>query len=182
MWTACFVDSKYSMTPEEVARLTSAYQEIGLDVSLQDLHTEDEIIAACGHTDVLLCNGNPPISRKVLKSLPDVKVVQRFGIGVNSVDLEAAAEYGVVVLNQPGISVQELSVHTTGLILDLLRNITYYDRGIRQGEWRKAKGIPCPPLQDEVLGLYGFGATSRLLYRIFHDGFGVKKSSHAIHI
>lgn len=52
MWTACFVDSKYSMTPEEVARLTSAYQEIGLDVNLQDLHTEDEIIAACGHTDV----------------------------------------------------------------------------------------------------------------------------------
>lgn len=147
VWTACFVDSKYSMTPEEVARLTSAYQEIGLDVNLQDLHTEDEIIAACGHTDVLLCNGNPPISRKVLKSLPDVKVVQRFGIGVNSVDLEAAAEYGVVVLNQPGISVQELSVHTTGLILDLLRNITYYDRGIRQGEWRKAKGIPCPPLR-----------------------------------
>lgn len=64
VWTACFVDSKYSMTPEEVARLTSAYQEIGLDVNLQDLHTEDEIIAACGHTDVLLCNGNPPISQK----------------------------------------------------------------------------------------------------------------------
>lgn len=175
VWTACFVDSKYSMTPEEVARLTSAYQEIGLDVNLQDLHTEDEIVAACGHTDVLLCNGNPPISQKSPQIAAGCKSCTALWHGVNSRGPGSRSEYGVVVLNQPGISVQELSVHTTGLILDLLRNITYYDRGIRQGEWRKAKGIPCPPLQDEVLGLYGFGATSRLLYRIFHDGFGVKK-------
>jgi phosphoglycerate dehydrogenase-like enzyme len=113
VWTACFVDSKYSMTPEEVARLTSAYQEIGLDVNLQDLHTEDEIIAACGHTDVLLCNGNPPISRKVLKSLPDVKVVQSFGIGSIPWTWKPLLNTEVVVLNQPGISDQELSVHTT---------------------------------------------------------------------
>ena len=175
MWNACFVDSRYSMTPAEVDALVKAYGDVGLHVELADLHTEDEIIARCGEADVLLCNGNPPVTRRVLEALPRVKVVQRFGIGVNSIDLAAAADCGVLVLNQPGISVQELSVHTTALILDLLRNVTYYDRGIRQGEWRKAKGIPCPPMADQVLGLYGFGGTSRLLYRIFRDGFGVKR-------
>ncbi len=175
MWKACFIDSTYSMTPAEVEALVRGYRETGLEVTLEDLHTEEEIIAAGGDADVLLCNGNPPITRRVLEALPRVKVVQRFGIGVNSVDLEGASACGVVVLNQPGISIQELSVHTTALILDLLRNLSYYDRGIRQGEWRKAKGIPCPPMQEQVLGLYGFGATARLLYKIFRDGFGLRR-------
>ena len=173
MWKACFVDSKYSMTEEEVNKLVANYNAIGVEVQLETLRTEDEIIQTCGDADILLCNGNPPITRKVMEALPRVKVVQRFGIGVNSVDLEAASELGVIVLYQPGISVQELSIHTTALILDLLRNLSYYDRGIRQGEWRKARGVACPPLQKLTLGLFGFGDTSKLLYRIFHDGMNV---------
>lgn len=175
VWKGIFVDSKYSMAADKVAQLVVEYEKIGLQVALADLHTEDEIIGTCADADVLICNGNPPITCRVLEALPKVKVVQRFGIGVDSIDLKAAVDHGVIILNQPGISLQELSVHTTGLILDLLRNISFYDRGIRQGQWRKGKGVPCPPMQDLTLGLFGFGGTSRLLYRIFHDGLRVGK-------
>jgi len=174
MWKGCLVDSKYVLRQDEIDALIANYREIGLEMSAGDCKTEDDIIRTCQGLDVLSCSGNPPITKRVLSSLPDVKVVQRFGIGVNSVDLEAAAEMGVLVLNLPGISAQEVSLHATALILDLLRNISYYDRGVRMGEWRKGLGVPCPTMEDLVLGLHGFGITSRLVYKIFHDGFGLK--------
>ena len=175
MWKACIVDSQYgSMSQEQLSTLVSHYRQVGVDVTLVHYPTPEEIIANCGEMDAILCSGNPPITRAVLRSLPQLKVVQRFGIGVNSVDLEAAREYGVLVLNLPGFCVEELAVHAAALILDLLRNIGYYDRGIRQGIWRKAKGFLPPSPKDLTLGLYGFGGSARPLYRIFHHGFQTK--------
>lgn len=171
-WKGCLVDSRYSIKPEALAEILPKYRAIGLEVVPADLHTEEEIIQSCQDMDVLLCNGNPPITRKVLEALPNVKVVQRFGVGVNSVDLDAARDTGTLVINLPGFCVEELAVHSTALILDLLRNVGYYDRGIRQGEWRKAKGFKPPEMTRLTLGLFGFGSSARLLYRIFHDGFG----------
>jgi D-3-phosphoglycerate dehydrogenase len=175
MWKACIVDSQYgSMSREQLSNLVAHYQQIGIDVALVHYPTPEEIIANCGEMDAILCSGNPPITRAVLQSLPKLKVVQRFGIGVNSVDLDAARECGVLVLNLPGFCVEELAVHAAALILDLLRNVGYYDRGIRQGLWRKAKGFLPPSPRELTLGLYGFGGSARPLYHIFHDGFQSK--------
>ena len=105
-------------------------------------------------------------------------MVQRFGIGVNSVDLDAATESGTLILFMPGFCVQELAIHASALILDLLRNVSFYDRGIRQGEWRKATGpVPRNP-KDLTLGLYGFGGSAKPLYNIFYHGFGTKVITH----
>ena len=175
MWKACIVDSKYGAMSQEVLEgLVKRYKEVNLDVTLEHYPTPEEIIANCQDLDAILCCGNPPITREVVENLPKLKIVQRYGIGVNSVDLDAARENGVVVLNLPGVSVEELSVHVTALILNSLRHIGFYDRGIRKGEWRKGKGTPPASPEEMTIGLHGFGGTAKHLYRIFHDGFGSK--------
>ena len=91
---------------------------------------EEEIIAGCQGAQVLLATGNPPITRKVMETLPEVKFVQRFGAGVNSIDLAAAAELGVIVLNLPGFCAKELADVATAMIMGLIRNTAYYDREV----------------------------------------------------
>lgn len=72
-----------------------------VDPAQQKEPTEAEIIAGCQGAQIILATGNPPITRKVLESLPEIRFVQRFGAGVNSIDLTAAADCGVIVLNLP---------------------------------------------------------------------------------
>ncbi|MGB4440241.1 MAG: hypothetical protein WBJ13_13695 [Sedimentibacter sp.] len=77
-------------------------KEYDIDLIFADCKTEDEIIKTAIEADIILCCGNPPITRKVISSLNKCKVVIRYGIGVNSVDLEAATEYKKIVYFMPG--------------------------------------------------------------------------------
>lgn len=175
MWKAVIVDRDYgSVSIEHQKKLQSEYAQRGIDLRMEHYTTPEEIISGCKEADAILATGNPPITRDVLESLPNLKLVQRFGIGVNSVDLKAAEEAGVLVLNMPGFCLDELALHASALIFDLLRNVSFYDRGIRQGEWRKARGpVPRNP-GDLTLGLYGFGGSAKSLYNIFHNSFATK--------
>ncbi len=175
MWNAVIVDSDYgSVSKEKQNYLKAEYEKRNISLRIEHFNTPEEIIAGCQDADAILGTGNPPIRRKVLESLPKLKVIQRFGIGVNSIDLEAAKETGVLALYMPGFCVDELAIHASALILNLLRNVSYYDRGIRQGEWRKAQGVVPRNPKDLTLGLYGFGGSAKPLYNIFRQGFGTK--------
>lgn len=175
MWNAVIVDRDYgSVSLENQKYIKEEYAKNGISLRLAHYTTPDEIIANCKDADVILGTGNPPITKEVLEGLPKLKAVQRFGIGVNSVDLEAATKAGTLILYMPGFCVQELAIHASALILDLLRNVSFYDRRIRTGQWPKAGGpVPRNP-KDLVLGLYGFGGSAKPLYDIFHHGFGTK--------
>jgi len=175
MWNAVIVDRDYgSVNVENQKKLQEKYLQNGITLRMEHYETPEEIVVGCQDADAILGTGNPPITKAVLEALPNLKLVQRFGIGVNSVDLEAAKKSGVLVLYMPGFCVEELALHACALILDLLRNVSYYDRGIRQGEWRKASGpVPRNP-RDLTLGLYGFGGSAKPLYDIFYHGFGTK--------
>ena len=109
MMMAVVVDRDYgSTTAEDMDRISQAYRAAGIRLELQHLTTEDEIIAGCQGAMAILCTGNPPISRRVMEALPALRYIQRFGIGVNSIDLDAASELGKIVLNLPGFCVQEI--------------------------------------------------------------------------
>ena len=172
---AIMVDSKYgSLNTDDINKVKEAYEHAGIIFEADDFKTDTMIVEACQDADVLLCIGNPPITRKVFEGCPKLKFVQRFGIGVNSVDLEAASEFGKYVLYMPGFCTEELATHAASMILSLIRNTAYYDRGIRRGEWPKGSYFPPKDISKLTLGLYGFGGSARPLYRIFHEGFGTK--------
>ena len=172
---AIVVDKNYgSLHEEDYEIIRKSYEKAGIQFEMKDLKTDDEIIESCQDADVLLCTGNPPITGKVFKNCKNLKLVQRFGIGVNSVDLDAATETNKVALFMPGFCVNELAAHATSFIMALNRNTAYYDRKIRQGEWPKGQYYQPKDMSKLILGLYGFGGSAKPLYHIFHFGFGTK--------
>lgn len=172
---AVVVDKDYgSVSTEKLTNLKEKYAVCGIECQLSHFYSEDEIIEHCQDAECLLCTGNPPITERVIKALPRLKLVQRFGIGVNSVDLDAASQLGVVVMNMPNFCVEELATHAASFILGLSRNTLYYDRHVRKGEWPKAQYFEPRNLAGQTLGLYGFGGSARPLYRILHFGFGTR--------
>ena len=172
---AIVVDKNYgSVTPEEIEVVQKAYAQAGILVDAQNFTTETEIIAGCADADVLLCTGNPPITRNVMTALPRLKYIQRFGIGVNSIDLEAATDLGKIVLSLPGFCAKELADVATAFIMGLLRNTVYYDREIRKGNWPKCTYLMPLDVRELTLGLYGFGAAGQHLYEVFHGGYHTK--------
>lgn len=175
MFKAVLVDRDYgSVTLENQQYLKNEYAKSNINLSLHHFKSEDELIKNCIDAEVLLCTGNPLISKRVIESLPKLRLVQRFGIGVNSIDLEAATNNGVTILNMPGFCIKELAAHATSLIMSLLRNTSYYDREIRKFNWPKAKFFKPEDLSDLTVGLYGFGGSAKELYNIIHNGFGSK--------
>ena len=172
---AIVVDKDYgSMTAEELAIVAEAYNEAGIEFASEHFSTEDEIIAGCRDADIILGTGNPPITRKVIEALPQLKFVQRFGVGVDSIDLDAAAEHSVIVFNIPGFCAKELADLAAAMIMGLIRNTNYYDREIRKGNWPKCQYLLPPDVRTLTLGIYGFGAAGQQLGKIFSGGFGTK--------
>jgi D-3-phosphoglycerate dehydrogenase len=168
---AVIVDYKYLGEKELFQPEIAAAKKNDIELILGYCKTEDDIIDLAKDADVIHCCGNPPITRRVISSLEKCKYIIRYGIGVNSVDLDAATEYGKIVYNMPGFCTEELAIHATALILSLLRNVNYYDSRIRKGEWPKAKGITPRRLSGMTLGLYGFGGSAKPLAEIFGKGF-----------
>jgi len=172
---AVVVDKEYgSVTAEELALVKESYSKAGIELELCHFTTEDEMIAGCQGAMAILGTGNPPVTRRVIEALPELKFVQRFGVGVNSIDLDAAAEHGVIVLNLPGFCAKELADLACAMIMGLIRNTNYYDKEIRKGNWPKCQYLLPPDVRELTLGLYGFGAAGRYLHDIFHGGFGTK--------
>lgn len=102
------------------------------------------------------------IDRLALEKADCLKVIARYGVGVDNVDLEAAREKGIIVTVTPGansVSVAELAL---GLMLSLARNIPQALQGVRQGQWPRLNGIS---LEGKTVGILGFGAIGRQLAR-----------------
>ena len=126
--------------------------------------TADDVIARCGGADVLLVVW-APITREVLKALPRVKCIVRYGVGVDNFDLAAAKELGVTAVNVPDYCVEEVSNHTLAMILSLGRRIPQDHNQIRQGKWGINPFRPIPAFSDMALGLAGFGKVGRMVAR-----------------
>lgn len=152
MKKAILIDSNYgSISLECQQHLVEQLKECGIELTLYSFRDEDDIISAASDSEMVICTGNPPVTRKVMENFPKLKCVLRTGVGVNSVDIDAATELNKVVLFMPGFCAQELATHATALILALNRNLRYYDSRIRKGEWPKAGYSPLCKRDDVVL-------------------------------
>jgi D-3-phosphoglycerate dehydrogenase len=110
------------------------------------------------------------IDENALKSADRLKVIARYGVGVDSVDLAAARKKGIVVTNTPGansVSVAELAL---GLMLALARQIPEAVEAVHQGKWPRYSGIS---LEGKTIGILGFGAIGKQLARRL-SGFDCK--------
>jgi D-3-phosphoglycerate dehydrogenase len=111
--------------------------------------------------DALLNTYGGPISAEVMAQMPNCRVISRYGIGVDTIDLNAATEAGIIVTNNPTYCVEEVAEHTIAMLLTSARKIAFYDRLVRAGKWEVPPGKPMFRLAGSTCGLVGFGNIAR---------------------
>ncbi|PYN82058.1 MAG: hydroxyacid dehydrogenase [Candidatus Rokuibacteriota bacterium] len=129
-------------------------------VALQTKRPE-EFLPEAEDCDALLNTYAGPISAEVMARMERCKIIARYGIGVDTIDLEAATEAGIIVTNNPTYCIDEVAEHTMALVLACARKATFYDRLVRSGRWEVPPGKPMFRLAGRTLGLVGFGNIAR---------------------
>ena len=114
--------------------------------------------------------GLDSIDRTALAAADRLRVIARYGVGVDAVDLEAAKEKGIIVTNTPGANSGSVAELTVGMMISLLRNIPAAAQATKTGEWSRIRGIS---LEGKVIGLVGFGAIGQLVLQRL-TGFGCR--------
>ena len=124
---------------------------------LPNITNEDELIARARDADALVVSF-APITRSVMSALEGLKVVVRTGVGYDVIDVPAATELGVIVVNIPDIWIREVANHALALLLAWNRKIIESDRLVKSGTW--SGGVPGPrtgALHGETVGIVGLG-------------------------
>jgi len=153
-------DATYTSYDEEREAIESA----GGELILEHAETEDQVIASCSDADGLL-NRAVPITARVLASLKRCRVITRYGVGVDNVDVAAATKAQIVVCNVPGYCSDEVAEHAAALLLACARRVVQLDKTTRQGKWDTATEYPIHRLQGSSVGLIGFGSNGQALAR-----------------
>jgi len=121
----------------------------------------EEFLDEAADCDALLNTYAGPITAEVMARMPKCRIIARYGIGVDTIDLEAATREGIIVTNNPSYCIEEVAEHTMALLLACARKVALYDRLVRGGRWEVPPGKPMFRLQGRTLGLVGFGNIAR---------------------
>jgi len=145
---------------------------MGAELILAQARGEEALIRSCQEADGLI-NQYALLTRRVLENLPRCKVVARYGVGVDSIDLKAATDLGIIVANVPDYCIDEVASHTVAMILTLARKTAFFDRKVKSNQWDFRQGVPIDRIQGKTLGLIGCGRIGfEVAKRI--SAFGVK--------
>ena len=117
--------------------------------------------AVTGADAVLNCFA--PMPAEVIRGLDRCVVIARYGIGLDTIDLDEATAMGIVVTNVPDYCIDEVSDHALALLMSLARGVTLLDRRVRSGSWASTDARPIHRLRGRTLGLVGFGRIARAL-------------------
>lgn len=129
---------------------------------------EDELIELARDADGLLISSRDAMSERAMLALTRCKVISRYAVGLDNIDLAAATACGIVVTHFPDYCTNEVADHAMALLLALNRRVVQLDRDLRGGAWathehhmdRLLRG-PIPALRDSTLGIVGFGRIGR---------------------
>jgi D-3-phosphoglycerate dehydrogenase len=128
--------------------------------------TPAQVLAAVADADAALC-ASEPFTEEVFAGAPNLRVVVRYGIGVDTIDLDAATRHGVMVANFPDFCIEEVANHALALLLACAKKIVWLDHRMRAQGWGNARALlrDMGPVHGETLGLVGFGNIGRAVAR-----------------
>jgi D-3-phosphoglycerate dehydrogenase len=140
-------------------------------VSYGNLTTPEQLIEHCHDADALLVPG-AHFTREVIDHLEHCRALVRYGVGYDTIDVPAASDHNLVVVNIPDFCLPEVANHALALLLDCAKKITRQDRWVRTGAWGdRSSGYRAPflspmgPIHGETVGLVGFGQIAREFHR-----------------
>jgi len=139
-------------------------QDAGLDVDVRTDLTPAELIAAIPAYDALIIRSGTRVTAAVVAAADRLKVIARAGVGLDNVDIPAATQRGVTVVNAPTGNVAAAAEHALALLMALARNIPAAQQSMARGEWNR-KAFMGVELRDKTLGLVGLGRVASQLAR-----------------
>lgn len=163
----------FNLVPEQVRRLVADLAPVGFNVVFLDSSDQDEIISKSKSADFILA-GTLPVTKEVIQSgLTSLKLIQRHGLGYDSVDIKAAAQYGIPVAIVTEGGPQAVAEHAVMLMLAALRNLVYAYKGLRSGKWMQWDlRLSSYQLGGKTVGIIGCGRVGRELAKRL-KGFGL---------
>lgn len=138
------------------------FNEASIPFELKQLHTEEEVIKECQDADILVIQ-YVKITDHVMASLPKLRCIIRYGVGVDSIDVEAATKRGIQVGNVPDYGMNEVADHAIALIFALLRKIDILNRNTKTKKWDYSVCIPIHRFSSLTAGIVGLGRIGRNL-------------------
>ncbi len=137
-----------------------ALAEVGAKLTAIKCVTEDDVIEVGRDADAILCT-QAPIRKKAIQALNKCRVIARYGVGIDTVDPDAATEKGIVVANVPDFCIGEVSNHTMMLLLACAKRLVRLEGWVRDGKWRKEPFAPMGSVHRQTLGLVACGNIAR---------------------
>jgi len=135
---------------------------IGARLQLAEQPTPDAILRVAAGADALLVT-YANITAEMIAAMTRCRIISRFGIGVDNVDIQAATNAGIVVTKVPDYCVDEVSDHALALLLALIRKIPLANAQVHAGGWAMAEVAPIHRVRGTVVGLVGFGKIPQLV-------------------
>jgi D-3-phosphoglycerate dehydrogenase len=136
--------------------------KVGAELRLAAEPTSEGILQVARSANAALVT-YAKITADMIRQMTQCRIIARFGIGVDNVDIAAATGAGIVVTRVPDYCIDEVSDHTLALLLSLVRKIPFANSRAHAGRWEMAAVAPIHRLRGRVLGLVGFGRIPRLV-------------------
>jgi len=136
--------------------LVALRAEPDIEVDVRNKLTEDELVAIIAEYDGMIVRSATKVTSRILEQASKLKIVGRAGVGVDNIDVAAATDKGVLVVNAPDGNTIAAAEHTIAMMMSLARNIPQACNTLRSGKWDK-KSFMGVELRDKVLGVIGLG-------------------------
>lgn len=151
----------------------SVFSRAGVDFDYFCCRSEEDLIRNCRGGEVMI-DQYAPFTERVIASLsPELKLIVRYGVGVDNIDVAAATKYGVAVCNVPDYGMNEVADHAAAMALSLERRLNLMVPHTRSGQWDYAASVPIHRFSEQTIGIVGLGRIGRMFARRM-SGFGCR--------
>lgn len=153
--------NQYNGTPLDIIK---SVIPCGFEIVMLDKSGQDNLLKAVSTADYILAGGRLKITEEVLDNAPNLKMIQRSGVGLDSIDLDAVKAHGIPLYVNKGVNAQSVAEHTLMLILACLRRLPEIDANTKNGIWNKqGQGVKTAELCGKTVGIIGMGSVAKTL-------------------
>ena len=162
------------LIPSDISEAGKQYlRDRGYEIKMGRGLDEDTIIADAQGCDAMLVR-NEPITRRILENIPSVKVISKHGVGLDKIDLEAAAEQNIWVTNGPLSNAIAVAEHTMMLLLACAKKLVRFDLAIRSGDYNIRNTMKGMDVEGKTIGIIGCGKIGSMVAKKCVHGFDMK--------
>lgn len=142
-------------------------EQIGAKIHIAYCKDEEELLKIDSHMDALLVS-YVYVGEKAINHFKNCKVIVKYAVGVDNIDLPTATKRNILVANVPDYCTEEVSTHAMALLLTLIRKIITFDQSVKKGCWNPLIADPIYRMEEKTLGIIGFGKNGQALAQKMH--------------